>query len=69
LIKFDLRSLVGATLVSSNPIWLNYFVSDAGNPASLRELVVPWNEVCSPTVKTRTPPTTACGTLTETPSR
>eukprot|EP00900_Chrysochromulina_parva_P017988 jgi/Chrpa1/26190/Chrysochromulina_OHIO_Genome00025837-RA len=44
LIKFDLSSLVGATLVSSNPIWLNYFVSDAGNTASLRELVVPWNE-------------------------
>ena len=33
--------------------WLNYFVSDSGNAASLRELVVPWNEVRTPTAKTR----------------
>ena len=45
LIKFDLRPFVGATLVPGKPAWLNYFVSDAGNIASLRELVVPWNEV------------------------
>eukprot|EP00900_Chrysochromulina_parva_P021468 jgi/Chrpa1/3955/Chrysochromulina_OHIO_Genome00010208-RA len=44
LIKFDLRSFVGATLMPGKPAWLNYFVSDAGNTASLRELVVPWNE-------------------------
>jgi hypothetical protein len=67
LIKFDLSSFVGATLMPSKTAWLNYYVSDAGNVASLRELVVPWNEVCSPTAKTRTPLTTACGTLTETP--
>jgi hypothetical protein len=36
--------------------WLNYFVSDSGNAASLRELVVPWNEVRTPTAKTRTLP-------------
>ena len=69
LIKFDLSSFVGATLMPSKTAWLNYYVSDAGNIASLRELVVPWNEVCSPTAKTRTPFTTACGTLTETPPR
>ena len=45
LIKFDLRPFVGSTLVPGKPAWLNYFVSDAGNIASLRELVVPWNEV------------------------
>ena len=45
LIQFDLRPFVGATLVPGKPAWLNYFVSDAGNIASLRELVVPWNEV------------------------
>ena len=45
LIKFDLSSLVGATLVPTNPVWLNYFVSDAGNAASLRELLVPWSDV------------------------
>ena len=45
LIKFDLRPFVGATLVPGKPAWLNYFVSDSGNIASLRELVVPWNEV------------------------
>ncbi|KOO23138.1 serine threonine phosphatase, partial [Chrysochromulina tobinii] len=44
LIKFDLRSYVGATLVPGKSAWLNYFVSDAGNNASLRELVVPWSE-------------------------
>ena len=47
LIKFDLSSLVGATLVPTNPVWLNYFVSDAGNMASLRELTVPWSDVCA----------------------
>jgi hypothetical protein len=47
LIKFDLSSLDGATLVPNNPVWLNYFVSDSGNPASLRELTVPWNHVCA----------------------
>ena len=56
LIKFDLRSFVGATLMPNKTAWLNYFVSDAGNTASLRELVVPWNEVCSQTVKTRALP-------------
>jgi hypothetical protein len=69
LIKFDLSSIVGATLVPDNPVWLNYFVSDAGNPASLRELTVPWNHVCPPPAKTRAPLTTMCGTLVETPSR
>jgi hypothetical protein len=47
LMKFDLSPIVGATLVPDNPVWLNYFVSDAGNPASLRELTVPWNHVCA----------------------
>ena len=56
LIKFDLRSFVGATLVPTKSAWLNYFVSDAGDTASLSELVVPWNEVCSPPAKTRTLP-------------
>ena len=57
LIKFDLSSFVGrATLMPGKPAWLNYFVSDAGNVASLRELVVPWNEVRSPTAKTRALP-------------
>jgi len=69
LIKFDLRSFVGATLVPNKPAWINYFVSDPGGTASLRELLVPWNEVRTPTAKTRTPLTTACGTLAETPSR
>ena len=69
LIKFDLSSIVGATLVPDNPVWLNYFLSDAGNPASLRELTVPWNHVCPPPAKTRAPLTTMCGTLVETPSR
>ena len=54
LIKFDLSSLVGATLVPNSPIWFNYFLSDPGNPASLRELTVPWNQVCTPPAKTRT---------------
>ena len=53
LIKFDLRSFVGATLMPNKTAWINYFVSDAGNTASLRELVVPWNEVRTPTAKTR----------------
>jgi hypothetical protein len=69
LIKFDLSSFVGATLVPTKPAWLNYYVTNAGNAGSLRELVVPWNEVCSPTAKTRNLPTIACGTLAETPSR
>jgi hypothetical protein len=56
LIKFDLSSFVGATLVPTKPVWLNYYVTNAGNAGSLRELVVPWNEVCSPTAKTRTLP-------------
>ena len=69
LIKFDLSSFVGATLEPNKPAWLNYYVTDAGDNASLRELTVPWNDVCTPTAKTPTPPTTACGTLAETPSR
>ena len=56
LIKFDLSSFVGATLVPTKPVWLNYYVTDAGNAGSLRELVVPWNEVCSPPAKMRTLP-------------
>jgi len=44
LIKFDLRSFVGATLMPNKTAWLNYFVTDTGNSASLRELLVPWNE-------------------------
>ena len=48
LIKFDLSSFVGATLVPTKRAWLNYYVSDAGDNASLRELLVPWNEVCWP---------------------
>ena len=71
LIKFDLRPFVGATLVPGKPAWLNYYVSDAGGTASLRELIVPWNEVRPPTATTGTPltHTTACGTLAEIPSR
>ena len=68
LMRFDLSPIVGATLVPDNPVWLNYFLSDAGNPASLRELTVPWNHVCPPPAKTRAPLATACGTLVETPS-
>jgi hypothetical protein len=56
LIKFDLRSFVGATLVPNKTAWLNYFVSDSGHTASLRELVVPWNEVRTPTAKPRALP-------------
>jgi len=56
LIKFDLSSFVGATLEPTKPAWLNYYVTNAGDNASLRELVVPWNEVCSPPAKTRTLP-------------
>jgi len=56
LIKFDLRAFVGATLVPNKRAWLNYYVSDTGNNASLRELVVPWNEVRTPTAKTRAHP-------------
>ena len=55
LIKFDLSSFVGATLVPTIPAWLNYYVSDAGDTASLRELLVPWNEVCSPTANCALP--------------
>jgi hypothetical protein len=57
LIKFDLSSIVGATLVPDNPVWLNYFVSDAGNPASLRELTVPWAHVCTRRPRRRALPT------------
>ena len=57
LIKFDLSSIVGATLVPDNPVWLNYFVSDAGNPASLRELTVPWDHVCTRRPRRRALPT------------
>ncbi len=56
LIKFDLSSFVGATLVPNKPAWLNYFVFDSGGIASLRELTVPWNEVRTPTAKTRALP-------------
>ena len=59
LIKFDLSSVVGATLVPNKPVWLNYHVTDEGSSASLRELLVPWNDVRTPTAKTRTPLTTA----------
>ena len=45
LIKFDLRSFVGASLVPNKRAWLNYYVNDAGDNSSLRELVVPWNDV------------------------
>ena len=71
LIQFDLRPFVGATLVPGKPAWLNYYVSDTGGTASLRELIVPWNEVRPPTATTGTPltHTTACGTLAEIPSR
>jgi len=70
LIKFDLSSFVGATLVPTKPAWLNYYVSDVGNNGSMRELLVPWNEVCSPPPsKMRTPLTTACSALAETSSR
>ena len=57
LIKFDLSSIVGATLVPTNPVWLNYFVSDAGNPASLRELTVNWDHVCTRRPRRRALPT------------
>jgi hypothetical protein len=56
LIKFDLSSFVGATLEPNKPAWLNYYVTDAGDNASLRELVGPWNEVCTPLSKMPTPP-------------
>ena len=56
LIKFDLRSFVGASLVPNKRAWLNYYVTDVGDNSSLRELVVPWNEVCTPTAKTRALP-------------
>ena len=69
LIKFDLSSFVGATLVPASPVWFYYLVFDVGDPASLRELTVPWNDVCTSPAKTHAPLTTACGTLAETPSR
>ena len=69
LIKFDLSSLVGATLVPASPVWFNYLVDDGGNPASLRELTVAWNHVRTSRAKTHAPLPTACGTLAETPSR
>ena len=69
LIRFDLSSLVGATLVPASPVWFYYLVFDIGNPASLHELTVPWNHVCTSPAKTHAPLTTACGTLAETPSR
>jgi hypothetical protein len=69
LIRFDLSSLVGATLVPASPVWFYYRVTDEGNPGSLRELTVSWNHVCTSPAKTHAPLTTACGTLAETPSR
>ena len=69
LIRFDLSSLVGATLVPASPVWFYYRVTDEGNPGSLRELTVSWNHVCTTHAKTHAPLTTACGTLAETPSR
>ncbi len=69
LIKFDLSSFVGATLVPASPVWFYYLVFDVGDTASLRELTVPWNDVCTSPAKTHAPLTTACGTLAETPSR
>jgi hypothetical protein len=69
LIRFDLSSLVGATLVPASPVWFYYRVADEGNPGSLRELTVSWNHVCTTHAKTHAPLTTACGTLAETPSR
>ena len=69
LIKFDLSSLVGATLVPASPVWFYYKVSDEGDTGSLHELTVSWNHVCTSPAKTHAPLTTACGTLAETPSR
>ena len=71
LIKFDLSSLVGATLVPASPVWFYYKVSNGGDPGSLRELTVSWNHVCTSPTKTHAPLTVAltCGTLAETPSR
>jgi hypothetical protein len=69
LIKFDLSSLVGATLVPNSPVWFNYLVYDGGDPASLRELTVPWNHVCTSPAKAHAPLTTAGGTLAENPFR
>ena len=58
LIKFDLSSLVGATLVPASPVWFNYLVSDEGNPGSLRELTVSWNHVCTSPAEAHAPLTT-----------
>ena len=71
LIKFDLSSLGGATLVPASPVWFYYKVSNGGDPGSLRELTVSWNHVCTSPTKTHAPLTVAltCGTLAETPSR
>ena len=69
LIRFDLSSLVGATLVPASSVWFYYKVSNEGDTGSLRELTVSWNHVCTSHAKTHAPLTTACGTLAETPSR
>ena len=58
LIKFDLSSLGGATLVPASPVWFNYLVSDEGNPGSLRELTVSWNHVCTSPAEAHAPLTT-----------
>ena len=48
LIKFDLSSLVGATLVPTSRAWLHYKnAGNTGDPANLRELTVPWDHVCT----------------------
>ena len=59
LIKFDLSSLVGATLVPASPVWFYYKVSNGGDPGSLRELTVSWNHVCTSPTKTHAPLTVA----------
>ena len=69
LIRFDLSSLVGSTLVPASPVWFYYKVWNSGDTASLRELTRSWNHVCTSHAKTHAPLTTACGTLAETPSR
>jgi len=69
LIMFDLNSLVGATLVPTNPVWLYYFMSDAGGNPSLHELTVPWNHVCTRHPRRCALPSQPRGTLAEAPSR
>ena len=44
LIKFDLSSLTGGELVPNTPSLLHYHVSNMGNPATLAELAVAWDE-------------------------